>query len=163
MFEYVIMKYYVNEIDSLESDYVIRKINVSKKILYPLFTTCFETSDGKFYHRLSASEKEKYFNEQLGFPKVFSHPASHLVYFDGQLIGFALCVDYLKNNIHISCMCVLPEFQSKGIGTQMLKHIESWCIQKGVTSITLGTEKNMNAFQLYKSFGFYITETHHID
>ncbi len=163
MFEYVIMKYLVREIHPKDSKYTFNELSISKDRLRPLFTECFDKGDAEFYLSLREHEKETFFNEQLGFPDVLSHPASHLVYCGKQLIGFALCMEYLKDNIHISCMCVLPKYQAKGIGKLMLQYIESWCIRTGIKSITLGTEKKMKAYQLYNSFGFYITESHLIE
>lgn len=163
MFEYVLMKYNVTTSYELTSNYIFTNTLPTKEELYPLFTECFETGDAEFYHKLPYSERETYFNEQLGFPEVLSHPASQVVYYEDQLVGFALCMDYLKDNIHISCMCVLPEFQSKGIGRLMLEYIESWSTLNDIATITLGTESKMKAFQLYKDFGFKVTETHIVE
>lgn len=163
MFEYVLMKYNVKSNHKINPMYTFEDINVTKDDLFPIFTECFDTGDAAFYHNLTESERETYYNEQLGFPDVLSHPASQLIYYEDQLIGFALCMDYLKNNIHISCMCVLPDFQAKGIGKLMLEHIESWCIQNSIDSITLGTESKMRAYKLYSNYGFKVTETHIIE
>jgi GNAT superfamily N-acetyltransferase len=157
------MKYDVLETHELSPNYTFEEISISKEDLFPIFLECFETGDAQFYHSLSEEDKITFFNEQLGFPECITHPASQLVYYDNQLIGFALCMDYLRNNIHISCMCVLPDFQKKGIGKLILEHIESWCKLHNISSITLGTEKEMNAFKLYSNFGFRITESHMID
>jgi len=65
------------------------------------------------------------------------------------------------NFCKISTIAVLPDFQRKGLGKQMLQKILDTAEQLGLdrTKLEVGTN-NVNAIALYKSFGFLIEEFH---
>jgi ribosomal protein S18 acetylase RimI-like enzyme len=64
---------------------------------------------------------------------------------------------YGEGNCHISCMCVHPDFQRKGLGKLLLRLIMNEAAQGGHKTITLGTNTNMAAFRLYQQHGFKVT------
>lgn len=131
--------------------------------LFECYTQAFSGGDAAFYHRQNPAERRRYFDEELGFPDVLSHPASFAFLEDGNLIGFALVMDYLESNFHISCMCLRPEYQGCGLGKAMLNRIKNVAVQNGCRSLSLGTEPAMRAYHLYRKHGFQITAEHQVD
>jgi ribosomal protein S18 acetylase RimI-like enzyme len=52
---------------------------------------------------------------------------------------------------------IKPEFRNHGLGTQMVRVVEDFLIQKQYTRLTLNVSRdNLNALRLYKRLGFQI-------
>ena len=133
---------------------------VSLEDLYLCYQETFRAGDAQFFHLQDESERYRYFREELGFPLVLDNPASFALVLERELIGFSLVMPYLEENYHISCMCLLPAYQGRGLGKQMLDQIKSIALEQGIKTLTLGTEPEMKAFQLYRKAGFKITAEH---
>ena len=73
-------------------------------------------------------------------------------------MGFAYVLPDSERNCYISCMCVHPDFQGRGLGKMILQIIQKRAAAQGNKTITLGTEMGMRAFQLYKKYGFVVVE-----
>lgn len=76
---------------------------------------------------------------------------------NNKIVGYALC--YLEyDNIHIQDITVLPDYQNKGYGTQLIQFI----MDDSTKDITLSVFiNNTGAIKLYKKLGFEIVETKH--
>lgn len=131
--------------------------------LYGCYTAAFSAGDAKFYQLQSEEEQRRYFCQELGFPDVLTNPASFAYKIEEKIIGFVLVLTNLEYNYHISCMCILPEYQNRGLGNAMLSRIMDVAIENGCQSITLGTEPGMRAFHLYRKNGFEVTEEHSVE
>ncbi len=143
---------------------VIESINaVDPEVLFDCYIKTFEKGDAKFFKLQDKEEKKRYFNEELGFPIVLENPASFVFLFDDEVIGFALVMPYLEKNFHISCMCIKPEYQDRGLGKAMLNRIKNIALENGCESLTLGTETEMKAYHLYKKSGFRVSEEHVVE
>ena len=130
------------------------------EILFECYAKTFQKGDAKFFHLQTEDEQKSYYKNELGFPDVLQIPASGLYKKADEIIGFALVMPYLKNNYHISCMCILPDYQDFGIGKAMLNRIKNAALKSGCTTLTLGTETEMKAFHFYKEHGFKVTQEH---
>jgi GNAT superfamily N-acetyltransferase len=137
--------------------------NINTDMLFDCYVQSFNKGDAKFYKQQDEQERRRYFDEELGFPDVLNCPASFAYKIKDRLIGFALVLPYLKNNYHLSCMCILPEYQNHGIGKSMLHRIKQAALDNGCKTLTLGTETEMKAYHLYKSNGFMVTEEHTVE
>jgi ribosomal protein S18 acetylase RimI-like enzyme len=131
--------------------------------LFDCYTRAFRHGDAQFYRHQSEEERQRYYNQELGFPEVLEHPGSFVYQLQEQIIGFSLVMSYLEENFHISCMCLLPEFQGRGLGKAMLNRIKNIGLEHGCRSLTLGTEPGMKAFQLYHTHGFEVTAEHQVE
>lgn len=136
---------------------------VDPGVLFDCYIKTFDKGDAKFFKLQDEEEKKRYFNEELGFPIVLENPASFVYLFDDEVIGFALVMPYLEKNFHISCMCIKPEYQDRGLGKAMLNRIKNIAVENSCESLTLGTEPEMKAYHLYKNNGFRVTEEHIVD
>jgi ribosomal protein S18 acetylase RimI-like enzyme len=76
-----------------------------------------------------------------------------------RIIGFAYGYELnklntLENMLYIHEVGVLPEFQRKGIGTELLKELKNVCKKNGIYKIFLFTQKsNIGACKLYEKSG----------
>ena len=137
--------------------------NLELDVLFDCYLKTFSAGDAKFINNQNEEEQRAYFNEELGFPIVLQNPASCVYRSNDEIIGFALVLPYLENNYHISCMCLLPEYQNKGIGKAMLNRIKNIAHGNQCKTLTLGTETEMKAFHLYQNNVFRITQEHLVD
>ena len=131
--------------------------------LFDCYIKTFNEGDAKFFRYQSNEERRVYFYEELGFPVVLRNPASCIYKDNDEIIGFALVLPYLKKNYHISCMCILPEYQNIGIGKAMLNRIKNIALENKCKTLTLGTETEMKAYHLYQNNGFLITQEHLVE
>ncbi|MHA2268083.1 MAG: GNAT family N-acetyltransferase, partial [Promethearchaeota archaeon] len=91
-------------------------------------------------------------------PDILNQEASIVIIKDDQLIGFSYVLEFEENSRHISCMCIHPDFQGKGLGKLLLYKMIDVISKQGAKYITLGTEIDMRAFHLYKNNGFNIAK-----
>ena len=164
-FTYVEMKCNLDEQGVIKSDLEtglqLEPIDaISPESLYQCYLDTFRAGDAQFFQLQDEDEQSRYYQEELGFPEVLDNPASFAFLLDGDLIGFSLVMAYLEKNYHISCMCILPAYQGKGYGKRMLDQIQSIALKNGIETLTLGTEPDMKAFQLYHKGGFEVTAEH---
>ncbi len=125
--------------------------------LYQCYYAAFSAGDAAFFFEQSETERCEYFNT-LCFEEACNEPGSSVILKGGEIIGFTYVIPYGKGNCHISCMCIHPDFQRQGLGEFMLLYAMQEIAAQGNISITLGTDTNMAAFQLYRKFGFKIKE-----
>jgi GNAT superfamily N-acetyltransferase len=80
---------------------------------------------------------------------------------DGRPIGFAM--GYIESfddggDFYLKEMCILPEFQRKGIGTDLLKQLKTRLLQAGARKLYLLTERGGRAARFYEKNGFYTSD-----
>lgn len=153
-----------NYIEELPGEITFKPLaEIDLEELFACYKTAFDAGDAQFYKYQDNEERRRYFEEELGFPVITANPASFVYLADGKLIGFSFVMPYLEDNYHISCMCLQPEYQGQGLGKAMLNRIKNIALENGCKTLTLGTEPEMRAFQLYRSHGFVVTAEHVVD
>jgi ribosomal protein S18 acetylase RimI-like enzyme len=66
-----------------------------------------------------------------------------------------------ENTVELKRMYVKNKYRNKGIGKNVIDEIVKWAKEKGNTYIILETgKKNTDALNLYKKYGFIITENY---
>jgi len=123
--------------------------------LYPCYYAAFQAGDARFFFDQSEEERQAYF-DTLCLDEARSEPGSSLILRDGGIAGFTYVLPYGETNRHISCMCVRPDDQRRGLGKFMLSHAMQEVAAQGHKSITLGTDTDMVAFHFYRKYGFKI-------
>ena len=106
-----------------------------------------------------------YFNNyysDLNFARLYDdpHTTSFVAEIKGNIIGYArMKVNHEQNRFYLESLYVLPEFQGKGIGTDLLKMVEQTAQQLSFNQIWLGVmEQNVPSLEWYKKLGFQFTE-----
>ncbi|MCA1623984.1 MAG: GNAT family N-acetyltransferase [Acidobacteria bacterium] len=95
------------------------------------------------------------------FADVWYAATHQIVIYENVLCGY-ICVEYRDEDIHIRELVIDPEFQSKGIGTFLLREVIDDAEARQVP-VRLGTQQANRAINLYRKLGFREfdrTETH---
>ncbi len=83
----------------------------------------------------------------------------HIILCDNEPVGCVSCIKLGNGVYEIGCLCVIPEFQGKGIGTQAIQflkaHLEDWNTLTLVTPI----DKKENVKFYTEKCGFRIEST----
>lgn len=136
--------------------YERRPINaMTAEELYPVYHEAFERGEARFFFLQGEEERRDYY-ETLGWDEARTLDASHMICQGDEPVAFSLVLPFSLRSYHISCMCVHPEHQRIRLGEAMLVHILRKAVDEGIPLISLGTEPEMRACQLYKKYGFEI-------
>lgn len=76
---------------------------------------------------------------------------------DEKIVGFLLGISLIfeqGTSLFVDAICVLPEFQNKGIGTKLWKEMEEYAKEKKHNAIRLQTNPNWDSFSWYKKMGY---------
>jgi ribosomal protein S18 acetylase RimI-like enzyme len=149
---------YRGETVSLSSEYTLHPLGaVDAETLYPCYVASFKAGDSLLFHQQNEAEQREFF-DSLCLEEARTTPGSSLISKAGRVVGFTYLIPYGEKNCHISCMCVAPEEQRRGLGKVMLDYVIWMARENGIDSITLGTEPAMRAFRLYRIFEFEVIE-----
>jgi ribosomal protein S18 acetylase RimI-like enzyme len=93
---------------------------------------------------------------------IIRHP-KHIILCDDEPVG---CVSYTKlgmGEYEVSCLCIIPEFQGKGIGTRAMQFLKTFL--EDWTRLTLVTpiNKTENVKFYTERCGFRIASTETVD
>jgi ribosomal protein S18 acetylase RimI-like enzyme len=130
---------------------------VSEDDLYPCYLAAFQAGDSQLFLKQSEIEQREFY-ETLAFDQARTEPGTSMILQGDRIVGFTYVVPYGESNRHISCMCVHPDCQRQGLGSFMLNYAKKEAALGGYQTITLWTEMDMGAFELYRKHGFEITE-----
>ncbi len=111
------------------------------------------------------SDIQWYFNNyysEINFARLYDDPntTSFVAEIKENIIGYArMKVNQEQNRCYLESLYVLPEFQGKGIGTDLLKMVEQKALQFSFNQIWLGVmEQNAPSLEWYKKLGFQFIE-----
>ena len=80
---------------------------------------------------------------------------SYKIIYNGQLVGNISITDNQDNTFHLGCLCVIPEYENKGIGQATLRFIESEFPHVTVWTLDTPADKERNIY-FYKKAGYTI-------
>lgn len=96
------------------------------------------------------------------FLKTIKRTCKYIVDYDekeGKIRGFISYAPYEKSSMSIAELYVSSESRGKGVGTNLMKCIESISSKMGKKFLTLGVEdNNSNAISMYSKYGFKETD-----
>ena len=116
--------------------------------------------DSAFYSDyIRFGECPAYGKSKAAMEKSISEYPKLIILYDRELAGCVSCKKISDGIYEIGCLCVVPKFQGKGIGTQAVKHITS--LYKDAEKFTLITpiEKKENVKFYTEKCGFKIVST----
>lgn len=155
-YDYVDMIKVLESAKSIEGDFK-RVSDFSEYELKKVYHDAFSKGDARFY-TYQTEEERKSFWSFLCYERACNDPLSLAYEEDGQLIGYILTYPEYKGNHHISCMCIRSDHFHRGIGRKLMNKLFELAYLNGDKLITLGTETNMVAYQLYIKTGFEVTQ-----
>ncbi len=124
--------------------------------LYPCYYESFQAGDAQFFMEQNEEQRREYF-DTLGLEAALKETASVALVQGQRPVGFVYVLPFGDGNCHISCMCVHPNRQRRGLGKLLLHLAMSKAAQEGHRTMSLGTSTSIGAFQLYRKHGFEIT------
>ncbi|MGF7145919.1 ribosomal protein S18 acetylase RimI-like enzyme [Anaerotaenia torta] len=83
----------------------------------------------------------------------------HIIYDDDNPIGALSVADRGNGDYYLGCLCVLPEFQGKGIGTQAFQFILEFYSDWNKLTLVTPADKEDNIAFYTKKCGFKIDRT----
>ncbi|MEK7185507.1 MAG: GNAT family N-acetyltransferase [Patescibacteria group bacterium] len=86
------------------------------------------------------------------FAKSWKPETHEIIYFNGVACGYC-CIEYKPDYIFASELVILPEFQGRGIGSEILNKLKQESEQKKIP-IKLQVFKENQARHLYRRLGF---------
>jgi len=118
-------------------------------------------SDYDFAHDLTRNNMAEFVTRHWGgwdsaiFRKNFEQTENYLVYCCSDPAGFVrLAVDGAQ--LVLDDLQIVPEFQNQGIGTWVLRQIQSIAIQRNLRSVRLRCFHDNPAYNLYRRVGFHV-------
>lgn len=68
---------------------------------------------------------------------------------------------FAGNVVYIELLAVMPEYQRKGFGTELLNKVKEDAQNNGIGELSLRTGCYMDSYQIYKNYGFRDTRDDH--
>lgn len=88
---------------------------------------------------------------------IISSKISYKIICNGQIVGNISVTDNHDNTFHLGCLCVIPEYENKGIGQKALRFIESEFPHAMIWTLDTPADKERNIY-FYKKAGYKIIE-----
>ena len=83
------------------------------------------------------------------------------VYVDGKIIGVARVVGDVITCFYIQDVIVKPEYQKKGIGYEIMKHVMKYIERNACHNAVVGLMAAKNVERFYEKFGFWKRPNEH--
>lgn len=125
------LKTYPSSKEGITTEDIIRKFNIDK------------TSEGK---KKIEERKKKYEDKNSGI---------WVAEANGNIVGFCMAIREGKHN-RVGAIYVLPTYQSKGLGKQLIEKALTWLGDKKDIFINVA-KYNRQAINFYNKFGFVVT------
>ncbi len=83
----------------------------------------------------------------------------HIILCDNEPVGCVSCIDFGEGVYEVGCLCVIPEYQGKGIGTQAICFIKSFYEDWNRLTLVTPIDKKENVKFYTEKCGFRIEST----
>lgn len=122
--------------------------------------TLVEIYDRSFYEDyLRFGECPAYGRSIERMEESIKHYPKEIILYDNQPVGAISALNKGNGNYYLGCLCVIPEYQGKGIGTEAVKHLlderSDWKRVELVTPV----EKKQNVKFYTQKCGFSLGKT----
>jgi ribosomal protein S18 acetylase RimI-like enzyme len=79
-----------------------------------------------------------------------------LILYNRKPVGCISCKELQKGIYEVGCLCVIPEFQGKGIGTSAMEFVKSYYTDWKQFTLVTPADKSENVLFYTEKCGFYI-------
>lgn len=83
----------------------------------------------------------------------------HIIICDNEPVGCVSCIKLVSRVYEVGCLCVVPEYQGKGIGTQAIRFIKSYYEDWERLTLVTPIDKKENVKFYTEKCGFNIEST----
>ena len=121
--------------------------------------------DAEFLYQLLKATMREYVDQTWGWEEEWQRAYFHMRFdpaknqilvLDDQDIG-VISVEWREDVVHLSTLYILPAYQGRGIGTQLLTDLQAAAFREGLP-MTLRVLKANPAKRLYERLGFVVVE-----
>ncbi|MFX0114015.1 MAG: GNAT family N-acetyltransferase, partial [Candidatus Hodarchaeota archaeon] len=143
---------------SIPQGFQVKKVGeLPEDSLYQCYHDAFQAGDAQFFFEQNEKERRQYFNT-LGIRGSLNNGASLALMKHQEIVGFTFVVPYGEGNLHLSCICIHPSFAQRGLGKLLLLLTMQKAIDQGIQTMTLYTDTEIRAFELYRKNGWTATK-----
>ena len=83
----------------------------------------------------------------------------HIILCDNEPIGCVSCINLEKGVYEVGCLCVIPRYQGKGIGTQAIRYVKTFYEDWERITLVTPIDKKENVKFYTEKCGFRIEST----
>ncbi|MBP3810588.1 MAG: GNAT family N-acetyltransferase [Clostridiales bacterium] len=83
----------------------------------------------------------------------------HIILCDDEPVGCVSCINLGEGVYEVGCLCIIPEYQGKGIGTQAIRFVKTFYEDWKVLTLVTPIEKKENVKFYTEKCGFRIEST----
>ena len=94
-------------------------------------------------------------NKEMMRKSIVDYP-KFLILYNDKTVGSISCKELQKGIYEIGCLCVIPEFQGKGIGTSAIEFVKSYYTNWNKFTLLTPVDKSENVLFYTEKCGFYI-------
>lgn len=145
-------------IETIYREWTLDDTNEIQKVL-------FNTWLASYSDFIPMTDIQWYFNNyysDINFARLFddTNTTSYVAEIKKNIVGYArMKINEEQKRCYLESLYVLPEFQGKGIGTDLLKIVEKNALKNSFHQIWLGVmEQNIPSLEWYKKLGFQFVE-----
>ena len=88
-----------------------------------------------------------------------SKTLKHIILCDNEPVGCVSCINLGEGVYEVGCLCVIPEYQGKGIGTQAICFVKTFYEDWKILTLVTPIEKKENVKFYTEKCGFRIEST----
>ena len=88
-----------------------------------------------------------------------SKSLKHIILCDDEPVGCVSCINLGEGVYEVGCLCIIPEYQGKGIGTQAMRFVKTFYEDWKVLTLVTPIEKKENVKFYTEKCGFRIEST----
>ena len=88
-----------------------------------------------------------------------SKSLKHIILCDNEPVGCVSCINLGEGMYEVGCLCVIPEYQGKGIGTQAIRFVKTQLDDWKTLTLVTPIEKKENVKFYTEKCGFRIEST----
>lgn len=88
-----------------------------------------------------------------------SKSLKHIILCDDEPVGCVSCINLGEGVYKVGCLCIIPEYQGKGIGTQAIRFVKTFYEDWKVLTLVTPIEKKENVKFYTEKCGFRIEST----
>lgn len=144
--------------ETIYREWKMEDIDETQKVLFKTWVVSYADF-------IPMTDIQWYFNNyysDINFARLHDDPDtwSFVAEVGAHVVGYARGkINRDQNRFYLESLYVLPEFQRKGIGTELLKMVETIAHQQHYSEIWLGVmAQNIPSLEWYKKLGFQFVE-----
>jgi len=133
------------------------KFECKRATFYDIDDIIYVQNKGFYQDYKKFGECPGYNPNRKSIMRALTRACVYLICVDDQVVGDAIVMKKSSGEYFLGGLCIIPEYQNKGIGHQVMEFLENTYIDAKHWSLETPMEKEGNIY-FYKKHGFEITD-----